>query len=158
MSRQFNKGEINESRKNYQNMIRANQIECDHKDGARPTLDSIDNVKEPIRDRDSYPNGFVCRQCKECFTLTSYTTKDIRDALVVFYNMCNQAKVLFNPSDADYEQIKNIMAFMDSMQETFIPYYNTHIKELANGQKKQGGDNTRTKGRLGINSGSFARN
>lgn len=156
MARQFDQNKIKEGRRNYQAMIRESQIHCDHKDAKGPVLESISDTKEFIRDRNQYGDcAVICRNCKDVFDMTSFNQKDIRDALQVFYSMCNQAKVLFNPSDDDYEKIENIMSILDEMQATFVQYYLKNIAQLTNGQKKQK-EQSRQKGKLGISAGQFA--
>lgn len=156
-SRNFNQAELKNARRSLQVQMRSAQIECDHRDSKGPTIESLRDTKEFVKDRDQHGElGVLCKQCKDTFSMESVTNEDIRKAVNTIYAMCNQAKLLFGASDADYEKIKLIMNFMDEFQATFVPYYNASIKALTNGQKKNKQNAPRQKGRLGLNSSQFS--
>ena len=148
---------IKEQRANYMRAVRENQINCDHRNGHNPTLESIDNTKALVNNKEFYPNGYICKQCNDVFSLESLNAADINEHLAALYSMCNQAKLMFNPSDQDFEQIKGIMQYLDEIKNVFAPYYINHVNELTNNRRNNNnGNKNRAKGNIGIKPVSYS--
>lgn len=153
----YDANSIRNERAKYMSFVREAQINCDHRNGHNPTLESVDTSKSFIGKKEFYPNGYVCKQCNDIFSLESLTATDINEHLAALYSMCNQAKLLFNPSESDYEQIKGIMQYLDEIQQVFMPYYLNHVKELTNNRRNNNNNNqNRAKGRIGVGPVSYS--
>lgn len=153
----FDPNFIKEQRANYMRAVRENQIQCDHRNGKHPTLESINSTKAMVENKELYPDGFICKQCSDVFSLESLTKNDINVHLAALYSMCNQAKLLFDPSDTDIEQIEGIMQYLDEIKNVFAPYYLGHVNELTNNRRNNNNNNqSRAKGRIGISPISYS--
>lgn len=133
---------------------RALRIECDHRGNKGPTL----RPAEDSNDRTQRKLGagyLVCTRCGEAIPTESFSKEDFANAYETIRGMCNQIKVLGNPTDDDMEQIKGIMNYLDELNNMFAPFYFEQMKKLTNNNNKGRGNNERSKGRIGLTSSQF---
>lgn len=139
---------------NYNRQLRELRINCNHKSGKGPTLKPATESNDANHKNlgDSYA---VCTNCGEVVPTISVTKEDFRQAYDTINAMCNQLKVLGNPSEKDMEQIKNVQAMTDDLKTVFAPFYFDEMKKLNNGNNNKARNNEHSRGRIGINSSQF---
>lgn len=159
-NRRFNNNTIQEQRRALNNSIREAQIKCEHKNNHGPSLTSVHDPSVMVKGKEHMSEDmYQCDDCGDIMEFRAYSATEIDNAMYVLYGMCNQAKVLGDLSDTEYENICNIISVLDDINATLKPFYlKKLIKELSNQNKGKGNNNNnRTKGRVAISSNSFNR-
>ena len=153
---------IDQTRKQLSNLYRQRQIECDHKTNNGPTLydPSAPEVKHLINGftRQFNDTDMVCSICGEVINMESVSRDEADGAFQTLYDVCNQTKVLCGLNEREKESIEEIIQNLDAIKNSLMPFYNENlIKPLTGQGKGKKNNNTRTKGKMGINSSSYSR-
>lgn len=156
--RSFNHKAISQQKRELKNALRDEQVHCEHKNPNGPTLTSVHDDSITLKNKSKYSDKmFVCDQCNDLVPLDAYKTEDADKAFEVLYGMCNQAKLLANLTDTEYETIVSIIETLDSLNASLTPFYlNKIIKPLRNNNKGKNNGGGRAKGKISIGK-SFGR-
>ena len=154
---------IDQTRRQLSSLYRQRQIECNHKNNNGPTLyepgqPEVKNFTEGAN-RAFNDTDMICSQCGEIINMESVLKDDGDAAFQTLYDICNQIKVLSGLNDKESDAIEEIIQNLDVVKRSLMPFYMEHVIKPLTGQGKGKGknNNQRTKGKMGISSGSYNR-
>ena len=153
--------EINQVRRQLSGLYKERKFKCDHKNGHGPTLydPSAPEVQQFVDSKMKFNEmDMICSQCGEIINMESLTTDVIEGAFQAITDMCNQTMLLCSLNTKEFDAIVEVKRNLDITKSIVVPFYtNNVIKPLMGGKGKNKNNEKRTKGKMGIISGSFSR-